>query len=157
MARRPTTFGWERSRDLWWTVVHSLKTKPIGWTLAAVAHGMIANANSKGGTAPNDGDVVACAWIAVDVLTPALAEKALRRPPACQRSAPPVTAPSGPGCAGHPDGLRCDDLVPFSALVCRSGGIVETVSCADLSQSCKRVTAGDPTAVTGPGGEIVCE
>lgn len=152
----PTGLGWERSRDLWWTLVHSLKTKPEAWKLPAVAHSMIANANAKGAPAPNDGDVVACAWIAVDVLTPKLAEEALKRSPACQRSAPLPASP-GPGCAGHPDGLRCDDIVPFTALRCRNGGIVGPVTCADLSQSCKRVAVGDATAVTGSDGEIVCE
>jgi Zn-dependent metalloprotease len=151
-----TGLGWERSRDLWWSVVHSLKTAPAGWTLAAVAHGMIANANSKAAPAPNDGDVVACAWIAVNVLTPTGAKKALGRPPVCPQTVASA-APSGPGCAGHPDGLRCDDTAPSTALVCRNGGIVGTASCADLSQNCKKVAAGDATAVTGPDGEIVCE
>ena len=147
--------GWERSRDLWWTLVQSLKTTPGGWTLPAVALAMVANANSKT-AAKSDGERVACAWLAVGVLTPERAEKALGRPLACRASAPPSSS-SGPGCAGHADGFRCDDLAPSSALLCKNGGIVGGALCADLSQRCQKVARDDATAVTGPDGQIVCE
>jgi Zn-dependent metalloprotease len=111
--------------------------------------------------------IVSCAWYAVGVFVPRTdVERTLLdvfcKPPA-PPSPPPPPGPSGivgsNVCAGHGDALVCDPAAPAQAIVCRNGAPAvppATAFCADPTQTCKRTSASDPTAVMQDGA-IVCE
>ncbi|MBX3193161.1 MAG: M4 family metallopeptidase, partial [Labilithrix sp.] len=148
--------GWKAAREIWFGTLTNL-TPQSTFTIAALAQFTVAWA--RGADVPR---AVGCAWHAVGVLElnaafdPRLAT--LVCPPAA--SAPPP-AKSGivesQGCMGRGDVVLCDDKEPSSATVCKNGGVVGTMVCADTAMRCKRVSPSDPTAVLDADGELACE
>jgi len=151
--------GWKTARELWYETLTALRPQA---TFSDAALVQLTAALRRG---PDVWLAVACAWLAVGVveangaLDPRLALLVCPAPPAAAPPAPARGSGVAPasGCAGHGNAVLCDDTTPFSATVCKNGGIVGTAFCADTATHCKRTSASDPTATLDGQGQLVCE
>jgi hypothetical protein len=148
--------GWDVSQRLWHTTVYSLDR--------AFARSIkeFARVNTAVGILTGHGRTVACAWRAVEVFDDAelalfgiTCDKDTPQP----STPPPSSVPGGASamCAGHGDNAVCDPAEPNSAFVCKGGGLVGVVFCADLVQTCKPASLTDPTAIFDADGALVCQ
>ena len=116
---------YEASR-IWFDSVTSLRNPYAGYRVAALAQ--VGMAYPRGAQALA---AVACAWAAVEVLTPA---EARRWGVTCKSVR---TIPRRPSCAGVADGAYvCNDFTPSSASRCRGGAIASGISCRNPKHRC---------------------
>lgn len=156
----PSGLGWTDATELTYWAMTGLRSNTL---FEEAAFAQIAEANVRGASALN---ITTCAWYAVGVFTPrtpvesALLDAFCKPPPPKAAPPPPPSGVTGANlCAGHGDSLVCDPEVPVQAVACKNGAPTippRTVFCADLAQTCKKVSASDPTAVM-EDGVIVCE
>jgi Zn-dependent metalloprotease len=158
------SIGWQRARKIWFNSMTALPAQSSFAVAALVQFFEAAKAD------PGALQAVGCAWVAVGVLDPvnaldpriaALGCPRGSAPPAPPGAPPPpakLSGSSSPGvCAGRGDAVVCDQSAPASANICKNGGIVATVLCADLAQHCKKAGPDDWTGSLDADGVIVCE
>ena len=100
---------------------------------------------------------VVCAWRAVEVLSDDDVKGFNLTCSGAPAPAPAPTTTASATCAGHGDVVLCDDSAPYSATVCKNGGIVGNVTCSDQTLKCKRASDRDPTGTIDSDGALVCE
>jgi hypothetical protein len=158
------SIGWQRARKIWF---NSMTAIPAQSSFAVAA---LAQFYEAAKADPGALQTVGCAWVAVGVLDPltaldpritALGCPTLIGPLAAPATPPPPAKLSGSSnsgvCAGRGDAVVCDQSAPASANICKNGGIVGTVLCADLAQHCKKAGPDDWTGSLDADGVIVCE
>jgi hypothetical protein len=85
---------------------------------------------------------VACAWIAVGVLTPEYVKKSF------DITCATADVPLVDSCEGRDDGVYCSQLESYSAIVCMGGTISSGQQCESPTQKC--------VGPNGAGDAIVC-
>jgi Zn-dependent metalloprotease len=94
---------------------------------------------------------VACAWIAVDVLSPSVENLwglTCRSPRIVSKTST---------CAGVPDGAWiCNDFAPSSATQCRGGVVAAGTSCKNAKHRCVQASPSNFMASLNADGTLVC-
>ncbi len=122
----PASISVYEANRIWFDSITSLRNPYAGYRMAAVAQ--VGMAYSRGAQALA---AVACAWAAVEVLTPA---EVLRWGVACKSVR---SIPRRSSCLGVADGAYvCNDFAPSSASRCRGGVIASGVSCRNPKHRC---------------------
>jgi Zn-dependent metalloprotease len=159
--------GWPAARTLWFRAMTTVGSK-ASYREAAVAQLQLALASGK----PEVVQAVGCAWTAVGVfdlaapIDPSLALLVCPKADGAPGAPPPPPSPppskltgttGASSCAGRGDGVVCDESAPASANVCKNGGIVATLFCADLAQHCKKAGPDDWAGALDASQTLVCE
>ena len=145
--------GWEMARQLWYNSFTKLRAEASFYEAALTQSALAARLG------PAALSAVSCAWYAVGVFElPDMFGRNVVCPAGSPGSAPtPDVKRKESSCDGVSDGVVCNSVAPYSAFVCKNGGVAGGTMCSDFSKRCRKKSSADWTAALAKNGTLVCE